>query len=230
MTSHHNVLLAGVFHTGDTPCSGHGRCSGSGTNSGTGQCLCYREWMGEDCDVNVAAVAGGSLGGLVVLATICVLVFCKRRLRRMCDSCCCRCCTCCRDTSTRRDDNDDDVLLPGIGGSGHVINAGDGSYAVLPGGIVVAAVASPGPVSAADFMLPSAYRPPPSAPAPAAVPNNDHAARGATVPADECTVCLSSPTDTVLGCGHMFCSGCAARVAVCPHCRATITQRIRVFR
>jgi len=84
---------AGVYHIGDTPCSGHGRCSGSGTTGGTGECLCFTEWMGEECDVSVAAVAGGGLGGLTVLACICVLVLFQHPLRRICSLFCC-CCFC----------------------------------------------------------------------------------------------------------------------------------------
>lgn len=44
----------------------------------------------------------------------------------------------------------------------------------------------------------------------------------------ECSVCLSSEKDTLLGCGHCFCNACAYRVRECPACRTAVSRRIQV--
>lgn len=46
---------------------------------------------------------------------------------------------------------------------------------------------------------------------------------------EQCAVCLSSPRNTVLGCGHLFCRDCAARLTRCAICRAPITSRGPAF-
>jgi len=46
----------------------------------------------------------------------------------------------------------------------------------------------------------------------------------ATVCANLCKICWEVDSDRVLECGHVFCSACVQKVAVCPTCRAAITQ------
>ncbi|XP_033626328.1 E3 ubiquitin-protein ligase MYLIP-A-like [Asterias rubens] len=45
-----------------------------------------------------------------------------------------------------------------------------------------------------------------------------------------CKVCMSTTLDTAFfPCGHLLCSVCAEQVEACPHCRADIEQRLRIF-
>ena len=44
-----------------------------------------------------------------------------------------------------------------------------------------------------------------------------------------CCVCLERRKDTALGCGHVLCESCAARVQQCPTCRRPVTSRSRVY-
>ena len=53
---------------------------------------------------------------------------------------------------------------------------------------------------------------------------------------DACPVCLSGVDDGVelevalVPCGHLFCSGCAARLHECATCKRRVTSRLRVYR
>ena len=45
-----------------------------------------------------------------------------------------------------------------------------------------------------------------------------------------CSVCMDAAKDCMLNCGHLqLCMGCAPALDVCPICRASITNRTKVF-
>lgn len=206
-------LNAGVFRPGDTPCSDHGRCSGSGTTGGTGECLCFSEWMGQECDVSVAAVAGGTGGGIVLLASACMLVLCVRQLRY-----CCRHCWCLPDG----------VAQP------LVANSAGAADAEAP---AAAGRAAPAVGATAVQVAAAAYRPlslaavnPRAAAAGAAADAAPPPPAAATAPEPQCGICWDAVPDTALGCGHMYCATCAAELRRCAMCRQIVTQRIRIFR
>lgn len=209
-------LNAGVFRPGDTPCSDHGRCSGSGTTGGTGECLCFSEWMGQECDVSVAAVAGGTGGGIVLLASACMLVLCVRQLRY-----CCRHCWC---------------LPDGVGDDAQplVANSAGAADAEAP---AAAGRAAPAVGATAVQVAAAAYRPlslaavnPRAAAAGAAAAAAPPPPAAATAPEPQCGICWDAVPDTALGCGHMYCATCAAELRRCAMCRQIVTQRIRIFR
>lgn len=55
------------------------------------------------------------------------------------------------------------------------------------------------------------------------------AAEEAREEATACSVCLVSPKDTRLDCGHLLCDACSRRVQDCPMCRVRITSRQHAF-
>ena len=44
-----------------------------------------------------------------------------------------------------------------------------------------------------------------------------------------CVVCMERPKEMTFQCGHRTCVTCAAKIEVCPQCRANITLRIRSY-
>ncbi|XP_019848978.1 PREDICTED: E3 ubiquitin-protein ligase MIB2-like [Amphimedon queenslandica] len=44
-----------------------------------------------------------------------------------------------------------------------------------------------------------------------------------------CEICCENPRNTVLTCGHQFCSNCSQKVDQCPICRKVIMHRIQLF-
>lgn len=44
-----------------------------------------------------------------------------------------------------------------------------------------------------------------------------------------CAVCMANPRTTALGCGHVFCDGCAHQLASCALCRVPVATRIRLY-
>lgn len=204
----------GVFRTGDVPCSDHGTCSGSGTTSGSGECVCFTEWMGEECDVSVPAVAGGAGGGLVLLASVCTLVLCHNQLRR----CIRRCCWCFPEGVP-------DDAQPLVRLSARVTELEE----IAVGRVAAARGDTAVQVAGAVYRPPQAVATASRAGA-AAAAAGAAAPVAAAVPEPQCGICWDAVPDTVLSCGHMFCAACAAELQHCAMCRQVIRQRIRVFR
>ncbi len=44
-----------------------------------------------------------------------------------------------------------------------------------------------------------------------------------------CPLCMAEESTTALNCGHCFCLNCANRCNVCPYCRTSVNQRLKLF-
>jgi hypothetical protein len=45
----------------------------------------------------------------------------------------------------------------------------------------------------------------------------------------KCDVCMEHRKCIALSCGHVYCTGCAYKVAICPSCRMSISSRNRIY-
>lgn len=44
-----------------------------------------------------------------------------------------------------------------------------------------------------------------------------------------CQICMSQEVNMAINCGHCFCTQCASQCNVCPNCRISVTQRLKLF-
>lgn len=44
-----------------------------------------------------------------------------------------------------------------------------------------------------------------------------------------CQICMAEEVNMALNCGHAFCKHCATRCNVCPNCRTTVSQTLKLF-
>ena len=44
-----------------------------------------------------------------------------------------------------------------------------------------------------------------------------------------CQICMAEEVNMALNCGHSFCTTCASRCNVCPNCRISVTQKLKLY-